>query len=149
AVRLVYQALLGLQHIHEQGLVHRDLKPANLMLVPCPGPDDSTLGCTVKILDLGLGRNLPDETRAERAADKRLTTAGSLLGTPDYMPRDQPRDARGVDTRWDLYSLGAALFHLLTGEPVFPDSNVISQMIRHTTEEPRPLRQFDPTMPDA
>src|SRR5262245_17485818 len=47
AVRLVHQALNGLQHIHEQGLVHRDLKPANLMLVPPPG-DGSTLDCTVK-----------------------------------------------------------------------------------------------------
>jgi serine/threonine protein kinase len=147
AVRLVYQAILGLQHIHEQGLVHRDLKPANLMLVPRPG--DTTLACTVKVLDLGLGRALCDETNAERAVDQGLTTAGSLLGTPDYMSPEQARDARSVDIRSDLYSLGAVLFHLLTGEPVFPDSNVISQMIRHTTEEPRPLRQFTPGLPDA
>src|SRR5262249_28533234 len=53
AVRVVYQALAGLEHIHSQGLVHRDLKPANLMLVPPPG-DGGTLGCTVKILDMGL-----------------------------------------------------------------------------------------------
>ena len=55
AVRLVHQALLGLQHIHEQGLVHRDLKPGNLMLVPgqAPGQADVTLRSTVKILDIG------------------------------------------------------------------------------------------------
>ncbi|MBY0230723.1 MAG: serine/threonine protein kinase, partial [Gemmataceae bacterium] len=55
AVQLVYQALQGLQHIHEQGLVHRDLKPSNLMLVPPPGPGP-TFKTTVKILDIGLGR---------------------------------------------------------------------------------------------
>src|SRR5262249_29663522 len=57
AVRLIHQALLGLQHIHEQGMIHRDLKPANLMLVPGTnsGGPDSTLRSTVKILDIGLG----------------------------------------------------------------------------------------------
>src|SRR5438270_287352 len=52
AVRLVYQALQGLEHIHGRGLVHRDLKPANLMLVPGPAADGSTLRSTVKILDI-------------------------------------------------------------------------------------------------
>src|SRR5262245_5901847 len=60
AVRLIHQALTGLQHIHEQGMVHRDLKPANLMLVPAParGEPDTTLRATVKVLDLGMGRAL-------------------------------------------------------------------------------------------
>src|SRR5262245_35634055 len=55
AVRIIYQALLGLQHIHEQGMVHRDMKPANLMLVQPPGHGDvdSTLKALVKILDIG------------------------------------------------------------------------------------------------
>src|SRR4051812_37376183 len=62
-VRLVHQALLGLQHFHEQGLVHRDLKPANLMLVPgsSTGQPDTTANSTLKILDLGLVRALHDE----------------------------------------------------------------------------------------
>ncbi|HKB42460.1 MAG TPA: serine/threonine-protein kinase, partial [Gemmataceae bacterium] len=56
AVRIVFLALLGLQHIHEQGMVHRDLKPANLMLTPAPepGPQETTLRSQVKILDIGL-----------------------------------------------------------------------------------------------
>ena len=83
AVRLVYQALLGLQHMHEQGMVHRDLKPANLMLVPAgiPGTSDTTLRATVKILDIGLGRALFDEVdRRERRASRELTTEGDAAG---------------------------------------------------------------------
>ncbi|HXG12992.1 MAG TPA: serine/threonine-protein kinase [Gemmataceae bacterium] len=151
AVRLLYQALLGLQHIHEQEMVHRDLKPANLMLVPAPapGPAESTLACTVKILDIGLGRALFDETITEPDSAPTLTTEGALLGTPDYMAPEQARDARSADIRSDIYSLGCVLYHCLTGQPPFPDSNVLSQMIRHATEPPRPLKQLNPAVPDG
>jgi serine/threonine protein kinase len=143
AVRLVYQALQGLQHIHSQGLVHRDLKPANLMLVP-PPPDDNTLGCTVKILDIGLGRMLFEEGQ-----DPGLTGEGVLLGTPDYMSPEQARDPRVADIRADVYSLGCVLYHLLAGQTPFPDTNIISQMIKHATEQARPLRDFNREIPDG
>ncbi|MHB1421930.1 MAG: serine/threonine-protein kinase [Gemmataceae bacterium] len=143
AVRLIYQALQGLQHIHAQGLVHRDLKPSNLMLVGAE--PDSTLRATLKILDIGLGRTLFDEV----AADSDLTTEGSLLGTPDYMSPEQARDPRTIDIRSDIYSLGCVLYHLLTGQPPFPDTNIISQMIRHATEAPKPLKTFNPAVPDG
>jgi eukaryotic-like serine/threonine-protein kinase len=146
AVRLVYQALQGLEHIHGQGLVHRDLKPANLMLVPAAGADGSTLRSTVKILDIGLGRALFDDGGTE---DPGLTTEGVLLGTPDYMSPEQARDARAIDIRSDVYSLGCVLYHLLAGHPPFPDTNVISQMIRHATEPPRPLKESNQAVPDG
>ncbi len=145
AVRLIFQALGGLQHIHEQGLVHRDLKPANLMLVPPPGAD--TLRSTVKILDIGLGRGVFEE--GFDAQDPGLTGEGVLLGTPDYMAPEQARDPRGTDIRGDIYSLGCVLYHLLTGQTPFPDSNIISQMLKHATEAPRPLRDFNPSIPDG
>jgi serine/threonine protein kinase len=145
AVRLVYQALLGLQHIHEQGLVHRDLKPANLMLVPAPTAD-STHHCTVKILDIGLGRVLLDESEEP---DGGLTAEGVLLGTPDYMAPEQARDPRSSDIRADIYSLGCVLYHLLAGHPPFPDTNIISQMIRHASEAPRPLAEINPKVVDG
>jgi serine/threonine protein kinase len=148
AVRLIHQALGGLQHIHEQGLVHRDLKPANLMLVPPPG-SGSTLDCTLKILDIGLGRALFDEAQLAEPAGVGLTGEGVLLGTPDYMAPEQARDPRTTDVRADIYSLGCVLFHLLAGQPPFPDTNIISQMIRHASEVPRPLREFDPAIPDG
>jgi serine/threonine protein kinase len=151
AVRIVYQALCGLQHIHEQGLVHRDLKPSNLMLVygTETRPTDA-LKATVKILDIGLGRVLFDESvSAETETDPTLTTEGVLLGTPDYMAPEQARAARTVDIRSDIYSLGCVLYHLLAGQPPFPDTNIISQMIRHATEPLRPLKEFNPAVPDG
>ncbi len=146
AVRLIYQALQGLQHIHAQGLVHRDLKPSNLMLV---GSElDNTLRATVKILDIGLGRTLFEESSG-KPGDPGLTTEGVLLGTPDYMAPEQARDARNADIRADIYSLGCVLYHLLAGQPPFPDTNLISQMIRHATEAAKPLKTFNPAVPDG
>jgi serine/threonine protein kinase len=151
-VRIVYQALQGLQHIHERGLVHRDLKPANLMLVPPDGAaasNGSTLQATVKILDIGLARPLYDENAPESIDESPLTTEGVLLGTPDYMAPEQARDARSADIRADIYSLGCVLYHLLAGQTPFPDTNVISQMVRHATETAKPLRELSPDVPDG
>jgi serine/threonine protein kinase len=152
AVRLIYQSLQGLQHLFEKGLVHRDLKPANLMLVQPSGSSSSdTLQATVKILDMGLARALSDEVLPdpERMEQPHLTSEGIVLGTPDYMAPEQARDARSADIRADIYSLGCVLYHLLDGRPPFPDTNIISQMIRHATEQPRPLKEANPAVPDA
>jgi len=151
AVRLIHQALTGLQHIHELGLVHRDLKPANLMLVPAPaqGEPDTTLRATMKILDIGLGRALFDENAPADEEQIELTGEGMILGTPDYLAPEQARDPRTIDVRADIYSLGCVLYHLLTGQPPFPGTNLIKQMVRHATEAPKPLQQFNPAVPDG
>jgi serine/threonine protein kinase len=147
AVRLIYQALTGLQHIHEKGLVHRDMKPSNLMLVPgrIAGQPDTTLRATVKILDIGLAR----PKRSDPRHDPGIASEGTLLGTPNYMSPEQARDPRGTDIRADIYSLGCVLYHALTGQPPFPDTNIINQMIRHATEAPRPLKELNPAVPDG
>jgi serine/threonine protein kinase len=149
-VRLVHQALLGLQHFQEMGLVHRDLKPANLMLVPPadPGQPDTTLRATLKILDVGLARALLDEDVPDNP-DNQLTGEGVLLGTPDYLAPEQARDAHKADVRADIYSLGCVLYHVLTGQPPFLDSSLINLMVRHIKETPRPLKDFNPAIPDG
>src|SRR5262249_32112142 len=129
AVQLIHQALLGLQHLHEQGIIHRDLKPGNLVLIG-PATQDSTQQATVKIADIDLGRGSPASASA----------AQTLVGTPDYLSPEQARAPRSVDIRTDIYSLGCVLYHCLAGQPPFPDTNVINQMLRHASEPVRPLR---------
>jgi serine/threonine protein kinase len=140
AARLVYQALLGLQHLHEKHMIHRDLKPANLMVAPAtaPGQPDNTLAATVKILDVGIGRELFNEA-ADEPRDPFLTREGAILGTPDFLAPEQARDARTADIRADIYSLGCVLFALAAGQPPFPDKTVMALMVKHATEAPPPL----------
>jgi eukaryotic-like serine/threonine-protein kinase len=148
SVRLVHQALQGLHHIHEQGMVHRDLKPANLMLVPSPKPD-STLNSQVKILDIGLGKLMFDEDQPGGLEQVQLTSDGAILGAPEYMAPEQAKDAHNADIRADIYSLGCTLYHCLTGQSPFTDVNVVRIMVKHATEQARPLRDFSPQVPDG
>jgi len=149
AVRLIHQALLGLQCLHEQGMVHRDLNPGNLMLAVPPGSEaaSDTGKATVKILDIGMGRAHFDEEGG--GADANLTAAGDVLGTPDYMAPEQARDAHAADIRADIYSLGCTLFHALAGQPPFPDSNMVRKMVRHATEPVPALKKFNAAVPDG
>jgi serine/threonine protein kinase/formylglycine-generating enzyme required for sulfatase activity len=101
---LIRMAAIGLDQIHQAGMVHRDLKPGNLML--------SSDG-QVKIMDLGLA--LLNE-HVSMATDD-LTLSGQVMGTIDYMAPEQADDTHGVDFRADIYGLGATLFALLTGRP--------------------------------
>jgi serine/threonine protein kinase len=142
AVRLASQALRGLQHLHDRRMVHRDLKPANLMLVG--GAADSTWAATVKILDIGLGRELFADDAPDGQFPTQLTVEGALLGTPDYLAPEQARDARSADHRADVYSLGCVLYHALTGGPPFPAGTVVAQMLRHATEPPAPVPGVPP-----
>jgi serine/threonine protein kinase len=148
ACRLVYQALLGLHHIHEQGMVHRDLKPANLMLVPPPRPD-STLNSNVKILDIGLGKMMFEEDMPPGIEQVQLTTDGAMLGTPEYMAPEQAKHAHTADIRADIYTLGCVLYHGLAGQSPFQDINMVRMMVRHATEAPKPLRELNPQVPDG
>ncbi|MBI1831106.1 MAG: protein kinase [Planctomycetes bacterium] len=108
ACDVIRQAALGLDYIHEKGLVHRDIKPSNLML---------TRDRTVKILDLGLARFGFTE------ADKHeLTPAGYAVGTYSYMAPEQATTGADIDARADLYSLGCTFFRLLTGRTPYSGS---------------------------
>src|SRR5207249_6125333 len=113
------------------------------------GPGETTLKSNVKILDIGLAREFFDENAPDDAQQAELTGEGVLLGTPDYLAPEQARDPRTIDIRADIYSLGCVLYHCLTGQPPFPDTNILSQMVRHATETPKPLRELNPAIPDG
>jgi len=149
ACHIVYQALRGLDCIYQHGLVHRDLKPANMMLA---GPilTSKVMDKTLKILDMGLGKLTKNKEPLHQVVTAlNLTDEGAILGTPDYMAPEQARDARNIDIRADIYGLGCVLYHLLTGQPPFPDTNIINQIIRHQTETPKPASQFNPKVPEG
>jgi len=153
AARLIWQALQGMQHIHDKSMVHRDLKPSNIMLTPgrVAGQPDTTQNSVLKILDIGLGRMFFDENVAFQEDDEtdQLTGEGVLLGTPDYLAPEQARSARTVDIRADVYSIGCVLYHCISGQVPYPDTNIITQMIRHAQETPRPLREFSPDISEG
>lgn len=151
AVRLFSQSLAGLQHLHEQRMIHRDVKPTNLMLTPelPKGSPDTTWDLTLKILDIGLGRELFDESTPEANIETQLTVEGAVLGTPDYLAPEQAKDARSADVRADIYSVGCVFYHAITGRTPFPDTNIMSQMLKHATEKPIPLAELVPDVPSG
>ncbi len=147
AVRLHYQALLGLQHLHEQDMVHRDLEPGNLMLLPGRTDQaDTTMSSTVKILDIGLGRALFDDG-AGGSGPVNLTSTGDLLGTPLYCAPEQTKDPRQADIRSDIYSLGCVLYHALAGQPPFEDKGPVRLMLSHANEQPPRLTRLNLGLP--
>lgn len=128
------QVAFGLRHAHEMGFVHRDIKPANLIL------DRSGL---VKILDLGLVRS---EADAASGLTKQLDNR-SILGTADYVAPEQAVDSSKVDERADVYSLGATLYFLLAGRPLFPEGRTAQKLVWQQIKEPIPLARLRPEVP--
>ncbi len=134
AVDYIRQIAGGLQHAHERGLVHRDIKPANLLV--------DRLG-TARILDLGLVRSESDE-------DSKLTAqfgGSSILGTADYLAPEQAVNSSSVDIRADLYSLGATLYFLLAGHPIFPEGRAGQKLMWQQWREPTPITQIRTDVP--
>ena len=135
ACELIRQAALGLQAAHECGLVHRDIKPSNLMLARAnAGP------ARVTVIDWGLVKRMGETN----AAANRLTKIHAELGTPDFIPPEQIRDAHSVDTRADIYSLGVTLYFLLAGQAPFHGRSDEQKQLAQAREEFPPLEQRRP-----
>jgi serine/threonine protein kinase len=134
ACNYIRQAAEGLQHAHEANLVHRDVKPGNL-LVDAAG--------TVKLLDLGLVRL---EVRGEASVTHQFNN-GQVLGTADYLAPEQALNLHDVDSRADIYSLGATFYTLLTGQPPFHAGSVGQKLLWHQVRMPDPVNSVRPDVP--
>ena len=121
ALNYVLQIASAVRHTSEHGVVHRDIKPSNIIITPSG---------RAKLVDLGLAR----KESTESAVD--LTLAGTTLGTFDYISPEQAKDPRNVDVRSDIYSLGCTLYHMLTGEPPYPEGTVMKKLLDHQSGEP-------------
>ena len=136
ASNFIYQAALGLQHAHEEGLVHRDIKPGNLMLTR------NRDKAAVKILDFGLAK-----ASREEKVDLALTYEGQALGTPDFIAPEQILDAPSADIRADIYSLGSTFYFLLAGRPPFQANTLYDVYQAHLSREAHPLNLIRPEVP--
>ncbi len=130
AVDVVAQVAQALSHAHRRGLIHRDVKPANIV---------RTAEGVAKLADLGLARSEGDAALAK-------SERGLMIGTPYYVAPEQIRGRIDVDGRADLYSLGATLYHMVTGQPPFPSRKVDEVLDAHLSEPLPPLAARNPEL---
>jgi serine/threonine-protein kinase len=121
---LLAQISGALQEAHELGIVHRDLKPENVLITRTTGGRDYA-----KVLDFGLAK------LDQRGAPTRETERNAIVGTPYFMAPEQIRGDE-VDARTDIYSFGALMFELLTGEHLYSGSTAVGVLTKHLTAEP-------------
>jgi hypothetical protein len=125
-VHILVQICGALTEAHAAGLIHRDIKPANLMLTVRGGVPDH-----VKVLDFGLVK-----TQVASDGDAGLSMAGALVGTPAYLPPEAIANPLHIDSRSDLYALGAVGYFLLTGVQVFEAKTVVEICAHHLHSQP-------------
>ena len=128
ALRIASQICRALAAAHAQGIVHRDLKPENVFLITREGAAD-----VVKVLDFGIAKT----TEAEAARERRLTSPGMAMGTPEYMSPEQAA-GRPADARCDIYALGAILYEMTTGKAPYSGDNFMEILTKKATIDPPP-----------
>ena len=105
-------------------LIHSDINPGNIMI---------TSNGTVKLTDMGISKSM--------AEDSSLTHSGMIIGTPHYMSPEQAKVESDIDCRADIYSMGATLYHIMTGHVPFEASSAITVLAKHLTDELTPARK--------
>jgi len=131
AVEIAKAVAGALEYAHRHHVVHRDIKPENILL-----HDGQPL-----VADFGIALAVTE------AGGRRVTESGLTLGTPSYMSPEQATGDREVDARSDIYSLGAVLYEMLSGEPPHTGPSAQTILARVATDEPRPLYQQRRTVP--
>jgi serine/threonine protein kinase len=137
AVAYVLQVCDAIAEAHALGIIHRDLKPANLFLVR-----RRKGSACVKVLDFGISKLTgPEEID--------LTNTNMALGSPLYMSPEQISKSKSVDGRTDIWALGVILYELLTGSSPFRTGSTFEVIAKVLQEEPRPLREVRPEVPEG
>ena len=131
ALKFTRQFCAAMDAAHSEGVVHRDLKPQNILI----DQEDN-----LYVSDFGLAKSLAPEAST-------MTRTGQLLGTPRYMSPEQV-EAKYVDHRSDLYSLGLILFEIFTSELPFRGDSALQIMFQRVTAEPKDPRTLRPELPD-
>ena len=134
------QALAGLAHAHAAEIIHRDLKPSNVFLAV--RPDGTNV---IKILDFGISKS----TNADASKGYKSLTGQQLLGSPAYMSPEQIRNARGIDSRADIWSVGVVMYELLTGEIPFDGDGVGEILAAILDANPVPVSVRNPAVPKS
>jgi serine/threonine protein kinase len=129
AIKLIAQVAQGLHRAHKQGMIHRDVKPDNILVTP---------DGQAKLADLGLVKEVD--------ADLNLTRTGRGLGTPHFMAPEQFRNAKNADIRCDVYSLGATLYMMVTGELPFKSNGPLDAWMKKMQNELVLPRQINPNL---
>ena len=142
AVEYILQACEGVAEAHLLGIIHRDLKPANLFLTR--KKDGSP---AIKVLDFGASKLMMECSLA--ASDAATTHETALIGSPRYMAPEQLTAGQTVDSRVDVYALGATLYELIAGKPVFVAESIPLTFTKILRELPAPLRDARSDVPRA
>ena len=129
AISIAKQICDGLEEAHSLGIVHRDLKPNNIMI------DDKG---NARIMDFGIARTVKE---------KGITSSGVMIGTPEYMSPEQV-EAKEVDQRSDIYSLGIIMYEMLTGRLPFEADTPFAVGIKHKSEIPKVPNEYNAQIPD-
>lgn len=135
---IILEALDAVAHAHAVGIVHRDLKPANLYLAR--RPDGSR---RVKVLDFGISKSVGLATADQLS----LTKTSAWIGSPLYMAPEQMQSARDVDSRADIWSIGAILYELISGHPPYEAESLPQLCNLLITTDPLPIEQRVSTVP--
>lgn len=135
AIPIFAQACDALDHAHQKGVIHRDLKSSNIMLVEVEGRKDF-----VKVVDFGIAKL----TNASGKAQQNLTQTGEIFGSPIYMSPEQCLGQQ-LDSRSDIYSMGAVLYEALTGLPPLMGDTIYATMKMHVSQMPE---SFNVSRPD-
>jgi len=128
SLNFTLQISRALEHAHKHHMVHRDIKPDNIMIAK---------DGTAKLCDLGLAR---DVSQSPEASER-----GQSLGTPNYISPEQAKGVTDIDIRSDIYSLGATLYHMLTGEPPYQGSAAVV-MTKHISQPVPDPRNLNPAV---